>query len=480
MKLLTVFVLVSLAFGASLASDDVSKGDAAAAAAAAATATDAAAPAAPAPKESPKLSLKEKLLVAKDKIMAFEPKVYIDKASAMVEKARTTDWQAEAIAMWDVAKQGDIRNVEPGLLFAYAALVLMAIVPIYVGSYQSAEPRGDDEVSAPADVMTSSDAAMFPINASCALFGLYLLFHLFGKAYINLLLGGYFFLIGVVSLGTVLCPIVAAIAPKSWSEREFHLQLNESGPTVESARAEAKKQVADAKTKEEKKAAKALEQEDPALWIDAKLTYADIMSFVLAAAVGGAYLASKHWILNNLFGVSFAINSITLLQLGSFGIGATLLSGLFFYDVFWVFGTDVMVTVARSFDAPIKVIFPKDFLVNGIWATEHAMLGLGDIVIPGILIALLLRFDKSRAGEGGCLYFVTAMIAYVAGLVLTVFVMHTFQAAQPALLYLVPLGVLTPLLLSAMRFETAALFAYSDEAGNEEEDEEKKKEKKTK
>ena len=47
-----------------------------------------AAPAAPAPKESPKLSLKVKLLVAKDKIMAFEPKVYIDKASAMVEKAR--------------------------------------------------------------------------------------------------------------------------------------------------------------------------------------------------------------------------------------------------------------------------------------------------------------------------------------------------------------------------------------------------------
>ena len=28
--------------------------------------------------------------------------------------------------------------------------------------------------------------------------------------------------------------------------------------------------------------------------------------------------------------------------------------GLFFYDVFWVFGTDVMVTVAKNFNAPIK------------------------------------------------------------------------------------------------------------------------------
>jgi hypothetical protein len=41
-----------------------------------------------------------------------------------------------------------------------------------------------------------------------------------------------------------------------------------------------------------------------------------------------------------------------------------------------------MVTVAKSFDAPIKLLFPRQ------WATEttkmnFSMLGLGDIVIPG-------------------------------------------------------------------------------------------------
>lgn len=30
-------------------------------------------------------------------------------------------------------------------------------------------------------------------------------------------------------------------------------------------------------------------------------------------------------------------------------------AGLFFYDIFWVFFTPVMVSVAKSFDAPIKV-----------------------------------------------------------------------------------------------------------------------------
>ena len=53
-----------------------------------------------------------------------------------------------------------------------------------------------------------------------------------------------------------------------------------------------------------------------------------------------------------------------------------------------------MVTVAKSFDAPIKLVFPQDLLENGLAAKNFAMLGLGDIVIPGIFIALMLRYDR--------------------------------------------------------------------------------------
>jgi minor histocompatibility antigen H13 len=63
-----------------------------------------------------------------------------------------------------------------------------------------------------------------------------------------------------------------------------------------------------------------------------------------------------------------------------------LLSGLFLYDIFWVFGTEVMVSVAKNFDAPIKVIWPRDiiaYFVDTNVKTTFAMLGLGDIVIPG-------------------------------------------------------------------------------------------------
>ena len=41
----------------------------------------------------------------------------------------------------------------------------------------------------------------------------------------------------------------------------------------------------------------------------------------------------------------------------------------------------------------IAVVFPQDLLEKGLAANNFAMLGLGDIVIPGIFIALLLRFD---------------------------------------------------------------------------------------
>lgn len=39
------------------------------------------------------------------------------------------------------------------------------------------------------------------------------------------------------------------------------------------------------------------------------------------------------------------------------------------------------------------MVFPQDLLERGLDASNFAMLGLGDIVIPGIFIALLLRFD---------------------------------------------------------------------------------------
>jgi len=157
--------------------------------------------------------------------------------------------------------------------------------------------------------------------------------------------------------------------------------------------------------------------------------------------------------------------------------------GLFFYDIFWVFGTNVMVTVAKGIDAPVKLLFPKGELFSG----QFSMLGLGDIVIPGLFVALMLRFDAKRHELAAAAtpsssssssssstpstkrpYYKTVLASYAGGLIATLSVMHFFQAAQPALLYLVPACIISSLACAAVHKELKMLFAYSEEEKKEE------------
>ena len=71
--------------------------------------------------------------------------------------------------------------------------------------------------------MTSKDAAMFPLIASCALFGLYVFFKVFSKEHINLLLTVYFFFLGVFALAHILSPIVSKLVPVGFPNANYKL-----------------------------------------------------------------------------------------------------------------------------------------------------------------------------------------------------------------------------------------------------------------
>jgi len=175
------------------------------------------------------------------------------------------------------------------------------------------------------------------------------------------------------------------------------------------------------------------------------------------------YLLTKHWIANNIIATAFATQGIALVSLGSYKIACGLLSGLFFYDIFWVFGTDVMVTVAKSFDGPIKVVWPKDLFAS---TYSFSMLGLGDIVIPGLFLALLLRFDVQRSMKSKSFqspYFNVTFLGYLLGLAITMFVMHVFKAAQPALLYLVPACIVFSAATGLVLGEFKKLWDYTED-----------------
>ena len=77
--------------------------------------------------------------------------------------------------------------------------------------------------------------------------------------------------------------------------------------------------------------------------IDLSATLPECLGGVLSLAFCCWYYAKKHWLANNVLGICFSIEGIEHLSLGSMQTGAILLSGLFFYDIFWVFCTPVMV-----------------------------------------------------------------------------------------------------------------------------------------
>ena len=189
-----------------------------------------------------------------------------------------------------------------------------------------------------------------------------------------------------------------------------------------------------------------------------------------------------------------------MIFLGNFKNGFMMLIALFFYDIFFVFGTDVMLTVAKSIDAPIKLLFPTDWSAD---PAKFSLLGLGDIVIPGIFMAMCLRYDVLRSlnaravnnlAESGdsdevvrklrrasvtaprC-YFNGCIIGYIIAIIITVVIMLVFEHGQPALLYLVP-GCLGMTLLNALRLgELKSIWDYTEENFVNDEKAEKTKDK---
>ena len=252
----------------------------------------------------------------------------------------------------------------------------------------------------------ASEAAQFPVTGSLFLFSLYVGFKVLGKWFVNLLLTAYLALASVTAQAMFWRPYVGA----------------------------------------------------------------NLLTGSLVVALGAWYVMSKHWILNNILAFGVCVVGIEAVPLKTFSASAFMLCGLFLYDVFWVFGTDVMVTVAKNVDGPIKILFPQDIFGDH---EKKSLLGLGDIVIPGLFIVQMLRFGHysalkrgatpAQALGNGTAYYKVALVAYVLSLVNTMGVMVFFNAAQPALLYIVPWLLVTALLTALVRGEWSDLVNYDED-----------------
>ena len=83
-------------------------------------------------------------------------------------------------------------------------VVVTATLIVYIGSHRSLRLLATEEeggvANADKEVMSTKDAAQFPLVGSCALFGLFLAFKYLDKTTVNLVLGLYFGFVGIFSM----------------------------------------------------------------------------------------------------------------------------------------------------------------------------------------------------------------------------------------------------------------------------------------
>lgn len=272
----------------------------------------------------------------------------------------------------------------------------------------------------------------FPLVASAFLFGFYVIYKYVSKDLVNILLTVQFSIATVISSANLL---------------ESNLPFS----------VEQRKVIKHVKTHKFLKSWFEIEDFD--------ISIASIICVIIVSIPVILYCITKYWALNNVFGILFSIMALRNIDLSSFKVGFMLLWFLFFYDIFWVYGTDVMVTVAKNLDIPIKLLFPY---LNDEGVEKYSMLGLGDIVIPGIFVALCLKYDIDKSTKNKVKkvedfkipYFTTSFIGYITGICLTFAAMYIFNHAQPALLFLVPTCTLSVLILSLIKGDLQEMKDY--------------------
>ncbi|XP_061880543.1 signal peptide peptidase-like 2A isoform X1 [Entelurus aequoreus] len=196
------------------------------------------------------------------------------------------------------------------------------------------------------------------------------------------------------------------------------------------------------------------------------------------------------WMLHNLLSIVFCLHFIKNFPLPNFKICVILLSLLLIYDIFFVFitpfftknGVSLMMQVVLGPDAsgertqgnmvnvpaepqtttekiPIAMRVPRfSAWAQNVCQMQFAILGFGDLIVPGLLVAYCSRFDVWINSKKK-VYFLSSWIAYLLGMITTIAVMLLSDMAQPALLYLVPFTLITSAAVAGCRGEIRHFWA---------------------
>ncbi|KLU83098.1 hypothetical protein MAPG_02165 [Magnaporthiopsis poae ATCC 64411] len=343
-----------------------------------------------------------------------------------------------------------LSRIDRDLVIVQSRMVLSAMVIIYIGAHgalrrpPSAAPRvartcdgkpktlnaaaARNEEERFAEGFRASDAIVLPILAAGALIGLYYLLHwLDDPDILSKFMRYYFSVASLASLGKLMGDALhlatGFVFPNIWADRFGHLYRFDLVSRRQLRRAVAADPSASGGTgawevdeskdttfpgpgpfllvplplfKRAMWTARVLLKESWTIKLglhgvghgEFQVAFNSILGFFGAAIVAVCYHMTDSSDLSNLMAAGMSYGAFMLMSPTSFLIGSMVLTGLFVYDIVMVFYTPFMVTVATKIDAPIKMVFENQ--------ARSSLLGLGDIVLPGIFICLCLRFDLWR------------------------------------------------------------------------------------
>jgi hypothetical protein len=206
-------------------------------------------------------------------------------------------------------------------------------------------------------------------------------------------------------------------------------------------------------------------------------------ALAVAGTVVTAWLVTGQWALANIMAGSMCVLVVSLCKAPSFKLVSLVLAIMSLYDVFFVFfserifGENIMVQVStvasrnpisiftealhlsmspvRRLPLPGKIVFPST--LAGSPDGAFTMLGLGDIMLPSILLCYLRDCDialcSSQSVPLSYFYYLRALLAYAVAITTCFLANAASESAQPGLMYIVPALLIPTLILARARRE---------------------------
>jgi minor histocompatibility antigen H13 len=280
---------------------------------------------------------------------------------------------------------------------------------------------GREDNDTPREVLTAKRIRAYPYIAGLTLVGVNLLLEYFGPATINFIFMFYFGLAGTNSIWFLLRTFIPLRGPRLFMYPRSHTIITEFVLPATSVPFHA----------------------------------FDLVLYSIALSINIAYYRLRDNLTNNIIAFSISFFATLSIRIEKFTAAGPLLWSLLIYDVFFVYSTEVMTSVAVNLHGPIKLLYKRP--------DGDSVLGLGDIVIPGLFLSVCSRFDtflykllKKRSP-----YWAIGMIGYTAAMGLTDIVCYLTKSGQPALLFITPAVTVPIVILAILRKEHYAFMSFS-------------------